>query len=300
VVLAGPTATGKTDLSLRLAEGRFEIVSADSVQVYRFMDIGSGKPSPEERERVRHHCIDIVDPDFDFTAGEFVRRASGAAAEIAGRGKIPLFVGGTGLYMDSFFTGLSEIPTVDQSIKRDLLHELGEKGLPSLYEALARCDPAFAERIHPNDRQRILRGLEVFRQCGRPISSFYVGRVAHGSGDTLFIGLKVERRELADRIHTRVDAMLNAGFIDEVKKLREMGYGPGLKSMKSIGYAEINGFFDGTIAAGELAEKIKTNTRRYAKRQMTWFGKNERMRWFPPGDEAAIRKAVEEWAGSTA
>ena len=300
MVLAGPTASGKTRVSLGLAGTRFEIISADSVQVYRFLDIGSGKPSRPEMERVRHHCIDIVDPDYNFTAGEFVRRAGDAAEEIATRGKIPLFVGGTGLYIDSFFKGLSHIPPVDQSIKKDLLNELGEEGLPVLYGKLARCDAALAGRIHPNDRQRILRGLEVFRQFDRPLSSFYNERVSHESTQTLYLGIRVGREELCGRIDRRVDGMLGAGFIEEVRHLRDMGYGPDLKSMKTIGYAEINGFLDGRIEAGELAEKIKISTRRYAKRQMTWFGNNGRMRWFSPGDEKLFEETVSQWLETVA
>jgi tRNA dimethylallyltransferase len=300
VVLAGPTASGKTRVSLELAGTDFEIVSADSVQVYRFLDIGSGKPSRSQMEQVRHHCIDIVDPDCNFTAGEFIRRAGEAVEEIYGRGKIPLFVGGTGLYIDSFFKGLSHIPPVDQSIKEDLLNELGEEGLPVLYGKLARCDAALAERVHPNDRQRILRGLEVFRQCNRPLSSFYNERVPRESPRTLYLGIRVGREELHGRIGRRVDEMLAAGFVEEVRSLRERGFGPGLKSMKTIGYAEINGFLDGHIEAGDLADRIKGSTRRYAKRQMTWFGKNQGMRWFSPDDERLMKETVSQWLETVA
>ncbi len=283
---------------MELAHLGFEVVSADSVQVYRYLDIGSGKPTREERERVRHHCIDIADPDYGFTAGEFCKRARLAEEEISKRGKVPLFVGGTGLYIDSYFKGLSEIPPVDDSIKNVLLRELEDSGLPTLYAELAACDAAFAAKIHPHDRQRILRGLEVFRQFGRPLSSFYESTVSRVGGPVLYIGLTVPRDELGARIGRRVDLMLDAGFIDEVRELRSRGYGPDLKSMKSIGYAEIHGFLDGAMALEDLGERIKTNTRRYAKRQMTWFSRNGRVQWFSPEETQKISGVVSRWLGS--
>ncbi len=295
MVLVGPTASGKTALSLELAAFGFEIISADSVQVYRYLNIGSGKPAVEERSSVRHYCIDIVDPDYNFTAGEFCRCADSAVGEIAQRGKVPLFVGGTGLYIDSYFFGLSEIPTVEESIKKDLLQELQKRGIASLYKELKECDPAFASRIHPNDRQRILRGLEVFRQSGRPLSSFFGETMRRASENTLFVGLRVARDVLRERISERVDSMLRSGLVEEVECLRERGYGPDLKSMKSIGYAEVNLFLDGHMDKSGLAEKIKINTARYAKRQMTWFGKNDRIQWFAPEEKSRIFDVILKW-----
>lgn len=295
MVLVGPTASGKTALSLELAALGFEIISADSVQVYRYLDIGSGKPTVEERSAARHFCIDIVDPDYNFTAGEFCRFADSAAGVIAREGKIPLFVGGTGLYIDSYFFGLSEIPPVGESVRQALFHELQNRGIASLYRELAECDPVFASRIHPNDRQRILRGLEVFRQSGRPLSSFFGNTVRRISENTVFIGLRVERNDLRARISRRVDAMMRSGLVEEVESLRGRGYGPDLKSMKSIGYAEVNLFLDGHIEKSELAEKIKINTARYAKRQMTWFGKNNLIQWVAPEEKSKIFDIVLKW-----
>jgi tRNA dimethylallyltransferase len=291
----GPTASGKTALALELAYLGFEIISADSVQVYRYLDIGSGKPTESERAAVRHYCIDIVEPDYNFTAGEFCRHADAAACEIAKRGKLPLFVGGTGLYLDAYFFGLSEIPPVPESVKMALSNELRERGVAALYAELKACDPVFASRIHPNDRQRILRGLEVIRQCGKPLSSFFGSAVGKVSGKTCFIGLRMDRTLLRERISRRVDAMLAAGLVDEVRSLRNRGYGPELKSMKSIGYAEVNQFLDGKLDEKELAEKIKINTGRYAKRQMTWFGKNDRIQWFTPDEKNMLIEVVRKW-----
>ncbi len=294
-MLVGPTASGKTGISLELAAETFEIISADSVQVYRLLDIGSGKPTRTEREKVIHHCIDIVDPDFNFTAGEFCRRAVNAVREIKDRGKIPFFAGGTGLYIDAFFQGLADIPPVEQSVRMELLQELERDGLVCLYRRLRECDPEFAGRIHPNDRQRILRGLEVFRQFNKPLSGFFDKRSGHESDKTLYIGLNPDRSDLAARIDRRVDMMLAAGFVDEVRSLRDMGYGSRLKSMRSIGYAEVNAYLDGKLSPAELGERIKTNTRHYAKRQMTWFRRNKRIRWFSSCAVGEIRDCVSEW-----
>lgn len=293
--MVGPTAVGKTALSLELASLGFEIISVDSVQVYRFLDIGSGKPTKEERLFVRHYCIDVVDPDYNFTAGDFCKHADQAINNIANNKKIPLFVGGTGLYINAYFFGLSDIPAVDEDIKKNLKIELQERGLKSLYEELRVCDPIFAARIHHNDRQRILRGLEVFRQCGVPLSSFFGKKESRVSNSTLFVGLWIERELLRKRINQRVDAMIKAGFVEEVEALRSMGYGPHLKSMKSIGYLEVNQFLDGVISREELIDKIKINTARYAKRQMTWFKKNPHVKWFAFDDREKIFGLIAQW-----
>ncbi len=270
----------------------FEIVSADSVQVYRFLDIGSGKPSQYERKIVDHHLIDIADPDFNFTAGEFVRKAEEACRHIYAKGKIPLFVGGTGLYLDAFFKGISEIPAVDIKIREKLIDELNEWGLKSLYDELFISDNKFAEKIHSNDKQRILRGLEVFRQTGRPLSSFYDNKDNQFKIDALFIGIKQDRLKLRENIDKRVDLMINSGLIDEVSGLRDKGYHTGLKSMKSIGYREINRYIDGELTIDDAVSEIKLETKRYAKRQMTWFRKNSSINWFDVSDYNSIKVSI--------
>lgn len=275
--------------------GHFEIVSADSVQVYRLLDIGSGKPAPAQRESVVHHLVDIVDPDFPFTAGDYCRAAREAMLVIEERGKIPLFVGGTGLYIDAFFKGLAEIPRIDGLVKEGLSMEMEVRGLPALYEELGDIDAPFAARIHPNDRQRVLRGLEVFRGTGIPLSEWFKGTAGADSPEVLYIGLNPDRGLLYRRIDARVDRMMERGFLDEVKALRGRGYGPGLKSMKSIGYAELNSHLDGGPGFPETVEKIKLETRRYAKRQMTWFRKNREVRWFEEFDLAKIKSLIYSW-----
>lgn len=278
-----------------MAVDRFEIVSADSVQVYRYLDIGSSKPPRSARDIVRHHLVDVVNPDFPFTVGEFCRQASRAVLEIAARGNQPMVVGGTGLYIDSFFGGLSDIPEVPTDIRDQLLHELNENGLRYLHDELVLVDPEFGLRIHPHDRQRILRGLEVYRGTGRPISAFYGSRERYGSDDVLYVGLFEERDVLKKRIDQRVDSMIESGLVEEVVSLRGRGYGPELKSMKSIGYAEINGYIDGKLELQEAVEKIKTATWKYAKRQMTWFKKNKKVHWFSAGDRKEIKELLSRW-----
>ncbi len=263
----------------------FEIVSYDSVQIYRYLDIGSGKPDCEERSRIKHYCIDIADPDEDFTAGDFVRCAEDACREISEKGKIPVFVGGTGFYLDAFFQGLSGIPDISREVKESVKARLEKKGLSALYEELKLADPDFAGSIHPNDRQRVLRGLEVLEGTGSPISRFYAGRQGHESDDTFYIGLWVEREKLIEKISARVDSMISRGFIEEVENIRKMGYGPELKAMKTIGYLELNMYLDGLIDIEKAIENIKTETRRYAKRQMTWFRRNSRIKWYSPDDD---------------
>lgn len=293
--MVGATASGKTDLSLKLAEDIFEIVSADSVQVYKYLDVGSGKPEKKYLKKIKHHLIDVVDPDYWFTAGDFCRRASQACKEISQTNKIPMFVGGTGLYLDSFFDGLSEIPVVRDSVREGLKLEIESRGLNALYQELLLHDPEFAVNIHPNDKQRIMRGLEVFRGFKKPISSFYGKVKACTSGELLFMGLYMERSELNKRIEDRVDRMIASGLEEEVLALRDKGYGPELNSMKSIGYAQINEYIDGGIDLNSAIDSMKTNTKKYAKRQLTWFKRNKKIKWFEVGNYIQIRDLVYSW-----
>ncbi|HPG51460.1 MAG TPA: tRNA (adenosine(37)-N6)-dimethylallyltransferase MiaA [Spirochaetota bacterium] len=295
LVLMGPTAVGKTAAALELAGDRFEIVSADSVQVYKYLDVGSGKPERADRDRIPHHLIDIVEPDVSFTAGEFCREAEKAINLIAAHSRLPMIVGGAGLYIDAYFQGLSEIPEIAPGVREAIRVELEDGGLQRLHDELVLVDPAFGNRIHPNDTQRILRGLEVYRATGRPLSSYYAAKRRYGSEDTLFIGLYEERADLRKRINARVDSMFGRGFVEEVRSLRERGYGPDLNSMQSIGYAEINRYIDGAVGLDETIQRIKTATGQYAKRQMTWFRKNERVVWVRAGDMENMRLLIQQW-----
>ena len=293
LVVGGPTGSGKSDLALRLAEEiDAEIVNADSMQIYRGLDIGTAKPSPEELARVPHHLIDIVSPDQAFTASDFRREASAAIEDIDRRGKKAIVVGGTGLYLRALLEGLVDSPTGDPELRRQFEEVPGEE----LFRRLAEADPETASRLHPNDRVRLVRALEVYAQTGRPISAF---RAEHGfSGDyydTLKMAIKVERPELYRRIDARVDKMLEAGLVDEVRSLLARGYSRDLKSLRSIGYKETAACLAGEVSLDEAVTLIKRDSRRYAKRQMTWFGRENDIYWleYPAGFASILGHVIE-------
>jgi len=289
VIIAGPTASGKTELAVRLAE-RFggEIVNADSMQVYRGMDIGTAKPSPEFRLRVPHHLIDIVDPDVNFSASDFRREAAIAIADISGRGRRVFVVGGTGLYIRALLQGLVDSPSGAGVVRRGLEETAKRYGSEALLDELARVDPETAARLHPNDLVRIVRALEVYRLSGRPISQ---QRSEHGfAGDyyrALKIGLTVERRELYERIDRRVEQMIAEGLVEEVKSLLARGFSPGSKALRSIGYRQICAYLAGEYGLDEAVRLIKRDTRHYAKRQLTWFKADGEIKWVEYSDNFA-------------
>jgi tRNA dimethylallyltransferase len=298
LVVFGPTASGKTDLLLDLfgksRSQNAEIVSADSMQVYRGMDIGTAKPSPEERLRLPHHLIDIRNPDEQFTAGDFVLLARKAIDDILRRGGIPIVCGGTGFYLKNLVLGLPEAPPSDQAIREALKAELQEKGAAALMEELARSDPVSAGKIHPNDEYRLLRALEVQRLTGRPLSSFNsvgvtpTGGAVNGESKYNFriIGLYRPREELYNRINARCAAMFERGLPDEVRGLYEAGYTPRDPGLRAIGYREF--FVEDPPASGVyrlsrdidgVRELVAINSRRYAKRQITFFSSLPGAQW---------------------
>jgi tRNA dimethylallyltransferase len=288
LVLFGPTASGKTEILNRLfaPEGavfrngvKAELVSADSMQVYRGMDIGTAKPSPEERARIPHHLIDIRNPDEQFSAGDFVRLADECCAQIAARGALPVVSGGTGFYLRNFILGLPEVPPSNPGIRAALKGELGLHGSRTLMEELARVDPESAGRIHVNDTYRLLRALEVFRLSGRPLSSYPgLGSAKDGSARYRFliIGLERDRAELYRRINLRCAEMFRAGLPAEIARLGEQGYGPGDPGFRAIGYREFfaeesPGNYRPVEDPAAVEALVAQNSRRYAKRQVTYF-----------------------------
>lgn len=277
VVLCGPTASGKTGLACSLAKNfDLEVVSADSRQIYRKMDIGTAKPTAEERAVVPHHLLDVVDPDDDFSVADYVDLAGRAISEIDRQGRVPFVVGGTGLYIRALTDGLADTPTGDETLRRRLQQDEQEMGEGTLYRRLQSVDPEQAAKIHPNNLVRIIRALEVFESTGIPLSQFQQRhRFADEPYRVLKIYLNPPRAKLYQRIETRVDAMLAAGLVDEVRSLLAAGYDPSLKSMKAIGYREVASFLSGVIEYDETVELIKRETRRYAKRQETWFKKEK-------------------------
>lgn len=281
IVVLGPTATGKSELGLLLAKAfGGEIINADSMQVYKLMDIGTAKPPIHVRKEVPHHMIDLVFPDEPFSAGQYKTLGRKAIEEVISRGHIPLVVGGTGLYIRALLEGLIEGLKGNETIRKALYEEAKQVGNLGLWRRLAEIDPEATRRIHPNDIYRIVRALEIYAITRIPPSQL---REAHGFRerpyDTLKIGLFKPRGELHRRIEERVDEMINQGLVDEVKGLLERGYGPELNSMKAIGYREIIRYLKGEIGLEEAIKLIKLNTRRFAKRQMTWFKRDPEVHW---------------------
>jgi tRNA dimethylallyltransferase len=281
LIIVGPTAVGKTDIALSLAEKiNAEIISADSMQVYRGMDIGTAKPTHAERSRVPHHLIDVADPRVEFSVGDYLRLALAAIEDIRQRGKTPLVVGGTGLYVRALSDGIFEGPGADWALRDKLLEREQRDGPGTLYAALEKADPVAASRIHPSDLRRIVRALEVYEKGGLPISKRHEEHRAARAGRPVRIaGLTRGRAELYSRIEERVDSMMEAGFLDEVKALRDSGCKAGTVSMQAIGYKQLMAYLDGVGTLDEAVRLIKRDTKRFAKRQFTWFNADERVRW---------------------
>ena len=282
VVVLGPTASGKTEMALEIAERTGAcIVGADSVQVYRHFDIGSAKPTREQRRAVPHFLIDVADPDEDFNAGRYMRLALERIGRLVESGRKIVVVGGTFLYVRALLYGLLEGVEVDREFRERLARERDEKGAARLHEKLESVDPVSAGRINPNDYVRIERALEVYHATGERMSDH---QRRHGFAEQRFNALKIgllgERERLRFAIDERVDAMISRGWVEEVRAIRAIGYGPGLKPMKSIGYRRINEFLDGRLDFKTAVESIKTDTKRFSKRQSTWLRADEGINWF--------------------
>lgn len=294
VVLLGPTASGKTEISLRWATRLgFEIVSADSVQVYRYMDIGTAKPPLEIRSQIPHHLIDVADPDELYNAARFQEEADRAIRQIHERGRPILVVAGTGLYLRALTRGLFPDGGSDPALRESLQKRARREGVGALYQMLRQVDPEASRRIHPNDLFRIVRALEVFLLSGTPISRHHMG---HAMGReryrTMYLGLEREREELGRRIETRVDQMMAQGLLGEVRALMEKGYGPGLPSMAALGYRHMAAHLRGEMPLDEAIRMMKRDTKRFARRQMTWFRAMSEVAWFRPEQEEEVLEAV--------
>lgn len=285
VVVTGPTAVGKTAVGIALAQALgTEIVSADSVQVYRYMDIGTAKPTAAERAAVRHHLIDVVDPDEPFDAAGFAALAREAVHALHRAGKPAVVVGGTGLYIKALLRGLVPAAPADPAVRRELREMLAARGPAALHAELGRRDPQSAARLHPHDAVRILRALEVLWVTGRPIGALQAAhRFADAPFRSLTIALAMERPELYARIDRRVEAMLAAGLEAEVRGLLARGYGPELKPMQAIGYSHMLAFIEGRVSRAECERTLKRDTRRLAKRQLTWLRAQSDLVWSPAG-----------------
>ncbi|MDO8444525.1 MAG: tRNA (adenosine(37)-N6)-dimethylallyltransferase MiaA [Deltaproteobacteria bacterium] len=292
VVIVGPTASGKSKVALELAE-RFngEIVNADSMQVYRYMDIGTAKPSKEYRERVRHHLIDIRNPDEEFDAAQFRDEASKGVEDILSRGYLPIVTGGTGLYLKALTEGLFDVPKVDKELRARLRKEVEDSGISALHKRLAEVDPVAAERIGPYNTHRIIRALEIFYLTGIPISQHQKSHAfSERPYDCMKIGLSVEREALYKKIDDRVDNMIKEGLVGEVSRIIAMGYRPETKAMQALGYSQICDYIAGKCGLDEAVSLIKRETRHYAKRQMTWFRRDDEIAWFDTKEEDYLER----------
>jgi tRNA dimethylallyltransferase len=276
IVILGPTAVGKTDLSIRLAKLLdTEIISADSAQVYKGMDIGTAKVSEEEAKGVPHYMIDIVEPISKYNVGEYQREVNKLLEKFEKENKIPILVGGTGLYINSVTNGLAELPESDPELRKELMSKAPEE----LYEILKKVDPQGAMEIHPNNKRRVERALEVYYLTGQPFSVVSKKNIKKNNFEFIKIGLERDREKLYERINLRVDLMIKGGLIEEVKNLYNK-YGDNLRKINIIGYSELIEYFKGEITLEEAIEKIKQNSRRYAKRQFTWFKNDPDIIWF--------------------
>jgi tRNA dimethylallyltransferase len=287
IALVGPTAAGKSALGLRLAlAGGGEIVSCDSLQVYRGFDVGSAKPTLEERRRVPHHLVDVVDPGEPFSAADYARRGREALASIRERGVAPIVVGGTGLYLRALLHGLFTGPSRDEALRTRLEAMAARHGQARLHRWLARVDPDSAARIEPADRIRVVRALEVFHKTGRPLSGHHrAGAEPLRGFDVRLLGLAPSRESLGAAVETRTQRMLAEGLVEETRGLIER-YGPELRPLQSIGYRQAAAVVRGALGVEEARRDIVKETMRYAKRQMTWFRHQEQVAWCADAAEA--------------
>lgn len=282
IVIAGPTASGKTGTAIGLAkEINGEIISADSMQVYKYMDIGTAKPDIEEMAGIRHYLIDEVLPDEEFSVARFKELALKYIKEIKERGKIPIIAGGTGLYINSLIYNINfSDAVIDWELRELLKKEVEQKGNKYLYEKLCEIDPESAERIHENDVKRIIRAIEVYTHTKKTISYHRKISITRPPEHRfMVIGLDMDRQKLYERINKRVDRMLVCGLINEVKNLKTMGYDKYTVAMQGLGYKEILLYLNGELSLNEAKELLKRDTRRYAKRQLTWFRRIKEIHW---------------------
>ena len=293
IVVAGPTASGKTSLAIDIAKALDgEIVCADSMQIYKYMDIGTAKATRDEQAQCPHHLMDIVEPDCEFSVAYYTELAHKTISDIVSRGKTPIMCGGTGLYIDSVVNDVEfgEFDN-DYTLRRELEELAKKEGSQRLIDMLSEFDPLSAKKLHPNNLKRIIRAIEFYKVSGIPISEHqHMTKLKESRYNAVEFIIDRERYELYDRINRRVDIMMDEGLADEVKMLMDRGYSPKLNSMQGIGYKELIAYFDGKSTLDESVDAIKQNSRRYAKRQLTWFRRNENIHWLSPDN--ALEEAL--------
>ncbi len=285
IIISGPTASGKSRAALQLAlalidKGKpAEIISADSAQVYRYMDIGTDKLGQEEWQGIPHHLIDVVNPDEHFDAELFREMAGKEIDRIHRTGGAAILVGGTGFWIHALLYGLFPAPPRSDQVRQELRRTAAEKGAEHLHKKLAAIDPESAQRIHPHDLFRLVRALEVFELTGHSLTQHFQDQQREKPYDALYLALNLDRHLLYQRIESRVDEMMGKVFLDEVKKLREMGYGPGLVSQKILGYHQLHRHLDGEWTLDRAVHELKAETRHYARRQTIWLRKEKQVIW---------------------
>lgn len=285
LVLVGPTAVGKTRLSIEIAKNfQAEIISGDSMQVYRGMDIGTAKITREEMQGVPHHLIDIHDPDYPYSVAEFQEQSRRRIGEITERSRLPFIVGGTGLYIESVCYGFQFSESgADEAYRNEQMAYAQKHGAEALHQKLADVDPDSAARLHPNDLRRVVRALEIFHLTGVPHSARLAVQKKESPYQLCLVGLTMDRQMLYNRIEERIDLMLRQGLVEEVAALMDKGYGPGLVSMQGLGYKEIVSYLQGHCSLEEAVELLKRDTRRFAKRQLSWFRHMQDIEWVDVG-----------------
>ncbi len=291
LVIVGPTAVGKTSLSIQLARQlRGEIISADSMQVYRYLDIGTAKPTPDEQKEAPHHLIDVVNPDQRFTVYDYQKLAQKAIVQVYERGKLPILTGGTGLYIKAVLDQYAFTKTQsDLHGRKELQKEAQKKGKEHLYARLEKIDPEAARRIHPNDLRRVIRALEYYQVTGEPISQQWKKTQEKESPyQAMMVGLNMPRPSLYERIEKRVDQMIAEGLIEEVEGLLKADYNKNLKPLQSLGYRHIINFLEGKWELDETVHYFKRDTRNFAKRQLTWFRADQRIHWYELDPEMKV------------
>ncbi|WP_206458103.1 tRNA (adenosine(37)-N6)-dimethylallyltransferase MiaA [Anaerovorax sp. IOR16] len=295
VIIAGPTAVGKTKYAIKIAQNLGgEIVSADSMQIYRYMNIGSAKPTKEELAQARHYMVDEIDPKTDFSVAEYQKKAKECIAQIFDKDALPIISGGTGLYVNSLIYDMdfSVIPKQTQ-FRKQLQEEAETYGNEFIHEKLRKKDPKAAERIHPNNVKKVIRALEILESGKNDVREFEESFVKTKDYEVILVGLNRNRDELYERINHRVDLLMKAGLLQEIQQLLDIGLTESNISMKGIGYKELIDYFHGGYSLEEAVERIKKNTRHYAKRQLTWFRRYKEMQWFNLSEFESSQKAEE-------
>jgi tRNA dimethylallyltransferase len=295
IVLAGPTCSGKTTLSLVMAEKlNTEIISADSRQFYKYLNIGTAKPSEEILKKVKHHFIDVLEPDEYFNVSLFERQALNIIEEMLGKGKVPIVAGGSGLYIKALTEGIFNEADINEETRSELMLIKERTGIEGLYKELEKVDPESAAKMLPQNWKRVLRALEVYFTTGQPIWKFHEKQARDVDVEFKMYGLDWKREVLYKNIEARVDSMIDNGLIEEIKYILDKGYSKTLNSLNTVGYKEIISYLDGEISQDRAVDLIKRNTRRYAKRQMTWFRKVEGMHWFDVASFGDLDNICEE------